>query len=91
VFAATDLGGSVVVAGTTLSPGGPAVTISGTVISDARTGLVVGTATVPLSPFVPGASGSTTGGDPAQYTGGGRRNSLGWVLVRFVGVMGVMV
>jgi hypothetical protein len=65
-------GGSVVLApGTTLGPGEPAVTISGTVFSVGSTGLVVvangQTSTVPVTLDAPGSSGvAPTGADPSE-------------------------
>ncbi|KAF2812266.1 uncharacterized protein BDZ99DRAFT_568968 [Mytilinidion resinicola] len=76
VYTATELpGGSVMVAGTTLWAGGPAATIAGTVVSEARTGLVVGGATVPFETV---AGASATGEGQAQFTGGVGRRGLSY-------------
>ncbi|GAB7356186.1 hypothetical protein MBLNU459_g6773t2 [Dothideomycetes sp. NU459] len=57
---------AIVIQGTTLHPGGPAMTIAGQVISDASTGLVIGgTQTIPFG---------------ASATGVGVRQSLGAIL-----------
>jgi len=64
VYTVTNSAGSVIIGSLTLSPGGPAYTISGVVVSDATTGLVVGSTTVPFS-TLPGAT--ATG--PLQYQG----------------------
>jgi hypothetical protein len=50
VVTATEIGGSVVVDGTTLTPGGPAMTLpGGLVISEGPSGLVVGGSTLAFS------------------------------------------
>ncbi|KAK5693854.1 hypothetical protein LTR17_024967 [Elasticomyces elasticus] len=60
-------GSSMVVHGTTLTQGGPAATIDGTVVRDGPNGLVIGgTRTVPLS--YPSATGTSVGIQPAAAT-----------------------
>jgi hypothetical protein len=52
VFLPSGTSNAIVVDGTTLSPGGPAATMSGTIVSAGSAGLVVGgTQTIPLSDF----------------------------------------
>ncbi|TKA61511.1 hypothetical protein B0A55_11787 [Friedmanniomyces simplex] len=64
-----------VLAGSTVSVGGPAATISGAIVSAGASGLVVGSQTVPLS-HVPGA----TGGSQVIVTLGAAATIFGTVL-----------
>ncbi|KAF2466677.1 uncharacterized protein BDR25DRAFT_359199 [Lindgomyces ingoldianus] len=76
-YTVVNEGGSMVIPelGITLYPGGPASTVNGTVISDAGTGVVVGTTTAPFSTV-------TVSDDPGLFTG---------AAARFGVVMGVWV
>jgi len=55
--------GAVTFASHTLSVGGPAITVDGTLVSDGSSGLVLGSRTVPLSRL---STGSPTGSDPSS-------------------------
>ena len=50
LLTATPLGSELVIAGQTLSIGGPVATVSGTPVSLASAGLIIGTSTIPLAP-----------------------------------------
>jgi hypothetical protein len=82
VVTASELSdGNLVVDGTTLSVGGPAVTVSGQVISDGPSGLVDGTKTVPLSS--PGSSTTAPApGSTSSHKGDASSSrSHGWLLL----------
>lgn len=86
VYTATNSGGSVIIGSLTLSPGGPAYTISGVVVSDATTGLVVGSTTVPFS-TLPGAT--ATG--PLQYQGSAAEKGVTSSTALFVAFVAALV
>ena len=86
VYTVTNSGGSVIIGSLTLSPGGPAYTISGVVVSDATTGLVVGSTTVPFS-TLPGAT--ATG--PLQYQGSAAEKGVMSSMALFVAFVAALV
>ncbi|KAH7085452.1 hypothetical protein BKA63DRAFT_485390 [Paraphoma chrysanthemicola] len=101
VYTATSRDGSVVIPdlGVTLSEGGDGVTVNGTVVVGARTGVAVGSTTVGFETPTPGAgvSGSARGsgrgnGNVAVATGGAGKMTPGvWWVGMAVGVLGAMV
>ncbi|KAF2800838.1 hypothetical protein K505DRAFT_370009 [Melanomma pulvis-pyrius CBS 109.77] len=74
-YTVVSTSGSIVIPGlgVTLTQGGPATTINGTVVSDAGTGVVVGTTTNPFSTLTVTDQPGTVQSGPAEFTGAAAR------------------
>jgi hypothetical protein len=93
-YTVIDQGGSVIIPelGVTLTHGGPASTVNGTVISDAGTGVVVGTTTAPFSTVsVSNEPTGEPGGVEFPGSGAKMRVSGAWGWVHFMLGLGMVM